>query len=466
MSFGNRGAADELARLLDGVTADGSGAALSTRLSGAGMSSAAASGAALAGRLRATGAALDASVAPRAEFRAALRTRLVAVATVQAAAPAVDAVPAASPPARALEAAVSWSTARRAQRGTAVAAGALASVVAVSGVAVAGSQSLPGDPFYGVKRTTEALQLRTADGDVEKGTRHLDFAATRLREVRGLTLGRDALTSGPQLGTAALSGVALRSAQRPLADGAPLGPAVADRVRATLAEMDDQTREGTALLTGAYRASRATEPLRALSRFATRQSEGLEQLIPALPESAQPRAQESLALVTGVAQQASGLLAIGVCGDSCDPSTAAPTVPAPPAAPGTTTGTSTEAPCVCEEPTPAPAPQASAEPVQGTQEPAPAPEPEPEPADDSGSPSPTPSASPSPSPSPSSSAVPLPLPVPVPTVPLPVPTITLPPLEPGAITPTLAPLSGPAPEPANAPLPAPVEVLAPVPTRP
>ena len=462
--FGSRGAADELARLLDGVSADGSGAAVS----GAAASGAAVSAAALAGRLRATGAALDAAVAPRAEFRAALRTRLVAVATVQAAAPAVAPVPA---PARALEAAVSWRTGRRASRGAAVAAGALASVVAVSGVAVAGSQSLPGDPFYGVKRTTEALQLRTADGDVEKGTRHLDFAATRLREVRGLTLGRDALTTGPQLGTAALAGVALRSAESPVAPGAPLSAAVADRVRATLAEMDDQTREGTELLTGAYRESRATEPLRALSRFATRQSEGLEQLLPALPEAARSRAEVSLALVSGVAQQASGLLAIGVCGDACDPTTAAPTVPVPPAAPGTTTTGTPEAPCDCEAPTPAPAPQASAEPVQGAQEPEPAaePQPEPEPGQSSSpaSPSPSPSASPSPSPS---SGLPLPpLPVPVPTVPLPVPTVTVPPLVAEPLEPALAPLSGngPAPAPADdAPLPAPVPVLAPAATRP
>src|SRR5687768_12953144 len=155
--FGNRGAA-EFARLLEAGTPAGSPAA---------------PGLALVAQLRSAGAALDAGIAPRPEFRSALRTRLPAVATVQAAQAAAPAEPA-----RALPTAVSWR-----RRGSAVAAGAMASVVAVSGVAVAGSQSLPGDPFYGVKRTTEALQLQMADGEVEKGTRHLDFAASRLREV-------------------------------------------------------------------------------------------------------------------------------------------------------------------------------------------------------------------------------------------------------------------------------------------
>jgi hypothetical protein len=144
--FGTRGAADDLARLLDAGTTTGSSAA------------------ALAGRLRSVGHDLDAAVAPRAEFRDALRMRLMAVGH-GAGRPGRG--PRGRSASRALEGRVSWR-----RRGSAVAAGAMASVVAVSGVAVAGSQSLPGDPFYGVKRTTEAFQLRTADGNLEKGTQH------------------------------------------------------------------------------------------------------------------------------------------------------------------------------------------------------------------------------------------------------------------------------------------------------
>jgi hypothetical protein len=115
--FGTRGAADDLARLLDAGTTTGSSAA------------------ALAGRLRSVGHDLDAAVAPRAEFRDALRMRLMAVATVQASAPVAVAAPLAS--------AVTGAAApARSPRGDGLRR-------AVSGVAVAGSQSLPGDPFYG-----------------------------------------------------------------------------------------------------------------------------------------------------------------------------------------------------------------------------------------------------------------------------------------------------------------------------
>jgi hypothetical protein len=432
--FGNR-AADDFARLLDAAVTGGD----------------AFGGAAIAARLRTAGAGLDAAVLPRPEFREALRTRLVAVATVQAAAP-----PAQVAAPRRLAGAVSWSTSRR---GPAVAAGALASVMAFSGIAVAGSQSLPGDPFYGVKRTTETVQLALADDDVERGTRHLDFAATRLREVRGLTLGRDAVDAGPVLGPAAMSGaIRLSSATQPLATGPALSAPVAERVRETLAAMDEQTRQGSELLTSAYRASRTFEPLRALSRFAVRQSAGLEELLPALPPATQSRARASLALISGVAADADDLLGIGTCGAACDPSQTAPTLPAPDAG---TSGTppQDETACACE---PAPAP-GSAPTIQPTPEPTP--QPQPAASDPAPRPSsPPPSRTPSPSPTSSSGGLPLPLPS-LPALPLPVPTITVPPLAPleplvEAILPGVtgqsagsAPAPVPAPEPAPAPLP-------------
>lgn len=426
--LGSRGASDHLARTLDGVVLGGSPEL------------------ALAARLRTVGASLDAAVVPRAEFKDALRMRLVAVATVQAAAPAE--------PARALPAAVSWR-----RRASAVAAGAMASVVAVSGVAVAGSQSLPGDPFYGVKRTTEAFQLRTADGDVERGTRHLDFAATRLREVRGLTLGRDAVDAGPQLGPAAMSaGITLRSAEQPLADGAALGAGVAERVRETLTEMDAQTRKGSALLTDAYRSSRAPEPLRALSRFATRQTAGLEELLPALPPATQSRARASLALLTDVEEQTDELLGIGTCGLACDPSQAAPSLPG-------TSGTGAQDTADCECAAPAPAPQPSAAPPTSRSEPQTSPEPE-----RTSTPEPKPSTAPSPTPRPTSTSL---LPVPVPTLPIPLPTLPtpIPTLTPPAVLEPVASVlpgissSSQEQEPAE-PVATPLAQLAPVPPRP
>jgi hypothetical protein len=384
--LGTRAHSEELARLLDGAPA-------------ASVTAPVASLAAVAERVRAFGAELSPAVAPRAEFRSALRTRLVAVASVQSQS-ALAGEPTRAKN-RALESAVSWSQTRRAQRGLGLAAGAMASVVAVTGVAVAGSQSLPGDPFYGVKRGGEALELRTTHGDVAKGSKHLEFAAERLKEVRALSLGRDAALAG--------------TPGRPAASGA-LGGSASSRVRGALADMDKETRAGSDLLTSAYRSSNNDAPLEILSRFAGRQTRDLQSLLPDLPPAARARGQVSLALVTSVAVEASQLLAVGVCTGQCAPAQSAPTLPPvtgpmPQPAPSATT----TAPCGCQ---PAPKPRRTSDP-QPTTSPSPTPQP-------TTAPSPTPS-----SPSPTSSPLPTVLPTVVPTVlptvlptPVPLPTVT------------------------------------------
>ncbi|GAC1443167.1 MAG: hypothetical protein NVSMB55_16040 [Mycobacteriales bacterium] len=389
--LGTRARSEELAGLLDGGGYPGSAAR------GAG----AAPYVAVAGRLQVLGADLGATVTPRAEFRSALRTRLVAVAAVSA----VNAQTAAPPSkGRALESAVSWSQTRRAQRGIGLAAGAMASVVAVAGVAVAGSQSLPGDPFYSVKRGAEALQLRTTDGAVGKGSKQLAFAAERLKEVRELSLGRDAAFGG--------------SSAHPLA-GSALGGSASSRIRDALADMDNETRIGSNLLTAAYRSTNSDAPLQILSGFAGRQSSELTGLLPSLPSAARLRAEDSLALVSYVAVQASQLLAVGVCTGQCAPSQAAPSLPPatggprPAPAPRATT----DAPCGCQSAsqptrTAAPAP-ATSNPGASPQSTATAPTPAPSPASASASPKPH-------------SSSPAPLPVPVPATPTPLPSLPVP----------------------------------------
>lgn len=367
MPLASRGAADTLARRLDAGAPVPGDADL-----------------ALALQLRATGAALQAAVVPRPEFRAALRTRLVAVASVQAA----TAAAAAAAPVNARPAAASWRAASRAprrSRGSLVAAGALACAVAVAGIAVAGSQSLPGEPFYGVKTAAESLQLRLAGDDVDTGNLHLDLAATRLRELRALTLGPD-------------------------------------EVRDTLARMDASTREGSDLLTAAFRQTRATAPLRTLSRFAERQGADLAALLPFLPPGGQERARASLLLVAGVGEQAGALLATGACTAACDPSAAAPQLPGSPIG-----RRATAQECGCPLPAPSalpggilPLPPPGTEPVEpGLAESTELP----------GAPAP---AGVTPSSSATSSTGPLPAPLaPAPTVqPVPLPTTQLPTVQP------------------------------------
>lgn len=420
--FGTRARADELAALLDGAVVP---------LAPGSTDFPSAPALALVGRLRTAGAALSEATAPRPEFRTALRTRLLAVAAVQGIGVPVAEVPSVSPGVTSAPKAVTWAVAKRGQRGLGVAAGAMASVVAVTGVAVASQRSLPGDPFYGTKKATEALQLRFADGDVEKGTQHLEFAETRLREVRALALGRDELdASGP---------FAPVSSERSLV---ALGGSVTERVRTALADMDDQTREGQALLESAFRDTGAVEPLRVIATFARRQAQAIERVLPSLPADARPRAQESLTLVTAVAQQTELAIQLGTCGDQCDPQGAGPSLPtaSPEPAPGSTAtpgpqvSPTPEPDCECAAPQPEPAPTPTTEPAPtSTGQP---------------SPKPTPTQEPTQEPSPEPSSV-LPTEIVVPSgIPLPsgVPTsIPLPPVViPTGVPPTL-PLQAPQP---------------------
>lgn len=263
---------------------------------------------ALARRLRDTGIALEAATAPRPEFRAALRARLVAVATVQ---PVTAA--SAPPAAGATGLARPWRS-TRAQKGATVAAGALASVVAVSGVAVASSQALPGDPFYDVKRSAEGVQLRIADGAAAEGSRHLQFAATRLDELAAMALGRDGE-----------------------GDADPDW----DRVRETLTDMDDETRAGSRLLERAWRDSGDRSVLDVLSGFTAGQAAGLQALLPALAPRALDEARASLALVGELAGTTQQLLGVAPCGPGCTRGTAPDG------------GSATDPSCDCPSPTPA-----------------------------------------------------------------------------------------------------------------
>jgi hypothetical protein len=212
---------------------------------------------------------------PAPEFRAALRQRLVAVATVQGVGET------ASVTSRVREKAGAW----RVQRRIAIVAGSAAAVTAVAGVGIGASRSLPGDAFYGLKRTTESVQLALAQGDEAKGKRHLEFARTRLAEVKALTARGEAL---PALvpGQPGAAGVPQSS------DG---------HVASTLRAMDEQTRAGATDLFLAYQHSGSTEPLTALHAFTVKQYAELMSLLPALPTDVQAPAKRSLALLRIVA---------------------------------------------------------------------------------------------------------------------------------------------------------------------
>jgi hypothetical protein len=343
---------------------------------------------------------------PTPDFRDALRQRLLAVAAVAPAAAAV------AKPAHRLTALDRMVGSWRAQRRFAVAAGAMAGVVAIAGVGVAGSRSLPGDPLYGLKRGAEKVQLATTHGLVARGQLHLEFAKERLGEVEKLSGAAEALGVSSQA-----------TAVAPLAATPAFGGSLSSKIVGTLERMDAETLAGSHDLTEAYQKSHDTAPLEELAGFAAQQEKRLTAVLPDLPDGARSKAAASLGVLSQVSAATDDLLSGGRCTEACRPT---PT-PTPSAGPAVVPPSDPQ-PCVCNGGHPGDG-DTDNNPQQPGGDPSTTPQPQPQP-----------SHNPSPTPSPSAtspvdevkeiiSQLPSPLPTILPTLPpitpIPVP-ITLP----------------------------------------
>ncbi|MCF2528436.1 DUF5667 domain-containing protein [Yinghuangia soli] len=193
--------------------------------------------------------------APSADFRTALRSRLLDEASALPA--AVASVPAprgahrkAAPVPR--QRTVRW------RRRCAVAGTVLVFTAGgLGGIAVASSDALPGDMTYGVKRAVEDIQISMAGSDRERGERYLAQARTRLAEAERL-LDRDG-------------------------DGA-IGKSTIGHLRNVLDDMRSETENGRALLTRSYQANQAKiGPMRDLADFARTGTERMERIDARLP---------------------------------------------------------------------------------------------------------------------------------------------------------------------------------------
>jgi hypothetical protein len=195
----------------------------------------------LVGRLQALSAELAAT--PDEEFRAATRTRLVAMAAVRtpAAAGATRRPP--RRPAR-------WRT-----RVTAGLTGAALTLAALGGLLALAQGARPGDLLYDLKRGGEQTQLALAGDD--RGLTLLGFATTRLDELGQLV--------GVQPHAAPVAGVV--PAGSPVLAAGPDLSLVVD----TLQTMDAQTAEGTAALTTTAVAHADTGALTVLTGWADAQ---------------------------------------------------------------------------------------------------------------------------------------------------------------------------------------------------
>jgi hypothetical protein len=239
---------------------------------------------------------MSSDVGPDAEFRAATRTRLVAMAAVRTPATAPSAR---RPPVRAgrlhrllvghRDAPASrWQT-----RLTAGLAGAALTVTALGGLLGASQGARPGDLLYDLKRGGEQTQLALAS-DAERGRTLLDFARNRLDEVSelvGVQPRADAVVgSSPSGGETALAA----------------GPEV-DLVLDTLQTMDRQTTEGTAELTTRAVEEADGEALALLSGWTADQQSGLGALTAAMPAGAQGALAAAQDLVGQVAARSTAL---------------------------------------------------------------------------------------------------------------------------------------------------------------
>ena len=263
---------------------------------------------ALASALR----AVPVAAGPAPEFRDALRQRLMAVATVQGIGQPESAM------ARVRAAGITWNFQRR----VSIVAGAAAAATAIAGVGVGASRSLPGDAFYGVKRATENVQLALTTGTEAKGKRHLEFARTRLHEVQSLVGQNSALTDFIPGRVGALGHLS--------------SAAKTSTIVATLNDMDAETRAGKNDLIQAYKDSGSAEPLRALDTFTHDQFSDLQDVVPALPAEAQPRAARSLSLLAAVSAE-TRQAALGGGSSTGSPSSQPTQSPGTTPAPGRTT---------------------------------------------------------------------------------------------------------------------------------
>ncbi|NUS72204.1 MAG: hypothetical protein HOQ05_02235 [Corynebacteriales bacterium] len=207
------------------------------------------------------GPSMDASARDR------LRTRLVAVASVQGiGSEAEEERRQPRLPTRALM-----------PRRAALLSGTLAVLIALSGVGVASNGAVPGDALYSIKRSREAAQLALARSEVSRGQLYLEFARTRLSEAE--------------------------SVQRNYTD-----------LRSALEDMDADTRSAMRELGGAAVQRQDTAPLDLVDDFAAEQRRDLSTLLGALPAKKQNRVLESLTLLEQVSERSSALRDSLACG--------------------------------------------------------------------------------------------------------------------------------------------------------
>lgn len=224
----------------------------------------------LVGRLRTAGA-----VAPRPEFSAELRHRLLEQAAARAATSTptvVRSLPDSSddpPSGEDVDASVTDIRHRHGRRIRLVAStAALVLLGGGIGSAAAAQQAMPGDTLYGMKRSIENVATNVGIGDDSRGRRELEHAKTRLSEVQAL--------AGNGGSAATING--------------------------TLDQFSLQARRGVTRLVASYQQDGDASSIAAVATFITSARQGLGELAPKLPPESLKSAVEALATIDELAQ--------------------------------------------------------------------------------------------------------------------------------------------------------------------
>jgi hypothetical protein len=223
----------------------------------------------LAGRLRTVGA-----VAPRPEFSAELRHRLLEQAAARAATTptmvrSLPDSPDDPPGGEDVDASVTDIRHRHGRRIRLVACtAALVLLGGGIGSAAAAQQAMPGDTLYGMKRSIENVSTNVGIGDDSRGRRDLEHAMTRLSEVDKLA------GSGGDVTT----------------------------INGTLDVFSVQARKGVSRLVASYQQDGDESSITAITAFITNARQALGELAPKLPPESLKSAVEALATIEQLAQ--------------------------------------------------------------------------------------------------------------------------------------------------------------------
>lgn len=224
----------------------------------------------LAGRLRTAGA-----VAPRPEFSAELRHRLLEQAAARSATTATSLTVHSAPddsddPPGSEDVGASVTDIRRRQgRRIRLVASTAALVLLGGGIgsAAAAQQAMPGDTLYGMKRSIENVATNVGVGDDSRGRRDLEHAQTRLAEVQELA------ANGGSVST----------------------------INATLDDFSVQARKGVSRLLASYQQNGDQSSITAISAFVTSARQALGDLAPKLPPESLKSGVEALVTIEQLA---------------------------------------------------------------------------------------------------------------------------------------------------------------------